>query len=124
VTRCASCRRWLCSDCWQRKVAGEPWCEACIHHLSSAGSNLALASGFFMVSAAVAWWGARAQQAEAEQPSQWWAVQLLLSAILAVFIGARLPAVDSAEIQLREASEAARPPGAACTRCPSPASCT
>lgn len=57
VTRCASCRRRLCGECWLHDVADEPWCERCIFYLTSSGGNLALAVAFFLTVVTVGWAG-------------------------------------------------------------------
>lgn len=36
ATRCKSCSRRLCKQCWQRTVDAEPWCELCIADLETA----------------------------------------------------------------------------------------
>lgn len=54
VTVCSSCRRGLCSECWQRNLNGSPCCELCLHHLTSTGTNLALAVAFLLVCSGVA----------------------------------------------------------------------
>lgn len=109
MTRCASCRRWLCPDCWQRKVSGEPWCEACIHHLFSEGGNVALAATFFLCAATAAWWGVRAQHSRNEDASQWWAVLLVVAAIVAIFSARRPPPAAAAEISERSTRDVAHP---------------
>lgn len=54
VTVCSSCRRGLCSACWQRNLNGNPCCELCLHHLTSTGTNLAIAVAFLLVCSGVA----------------------------------------------------------------------
>lgn len=43
---CASCSREFCDTCLTRSLNGEPWCEHCLHLVSSTGKGQAVAVGF------------------------------------------------------------------------------
>ena len=69
VTVCSSCRRPLCPECWRRNVNGNPWCELCLHHLTSTGGRLAVAVTFFLVCTGVAALGWRWESAHSHERS-------------------------------------------------------
>jgi hypothetical protein len=113
VTRCASCRRQLCADCWRRKVDSEPWCEQCIHLLSSAGGNVALAVAFFLSAMAVAFWGVHWELGRGERPSLIWALIVIGAVVGALYVSTGKPSVADRQIHSREPHEVSSPPRAA-----------
>ncbi len=102
VTRCASCRRALCADCWARNVDGTPWCEQCIHHLTSKGSSVAVAIVFFVLGVATAFGGAHWEYARAREVHHFvWGSIGIGAAVLAIILGLRDPAKRHAKIEPR-----------------------
>lgn len=101
VTRCASCRRRLCGDCWLRDVDGEPWCESCIFHLTSKGGNVALGVAFFLTASTFCWLGSRLDLL----PERLWAAAFLLSVPAAFLIARGEPPAKGRAIERRKSDE-------------------
>lgn len=109
VVRCASCRRRLCDACWLRKVEDEPWCERCIHYLSSTGANVALGVAFFLCTLAVTWAVVRVWPMDDAHTVGLGVVSVVAGLIVSAFIGSRSPPVDPRRITERLPEEVPPP---------------
>lgn len=109
VVRCASCRRRLCDACWLRKVQGEPWCERCIHYLSSTGANVALGVGFFLCAVAVTWVVVRWWPMDEARAFVLVAFGVPSALVASVYVGTRRPPVDPRRITERLPEEVPPP---------------
>ena len=49
LATCGSCGRGLCGECWCRNVDALPWCELCLHHLTSVGRGQAITVTFALL---------------------------------------------------------------------------
>jgi hypothetical protein len=102
ITRCASCGRPLCGECWLRNVDGAPWCEQCLHHLTSRGGNVALAVAVFLASAGIAALFWRWQRSHPHADG-WllWACFVAIACVGSVYVGTRRPDTPNRVVELR-----------------------
>ena len=114
MTSCTSCNRWLCDDCWRRTVDGAPWCELCIHYLTSVGGNVALAVGFFLTSTAFAVFAWNREAAHSTDRAWFfWIVFALLVCGVSLYLGTRRARHLPVRVAMRASANAtgeSRPP--------------
>jgi hypothetical protein len=100
ITRCASCGRELCGECWLRNVDGVPWCEQCLHHLTSRGGNVALGVAAFLASAGIAALFWRWQR---PHPDSWilWTCFAVIACVGSTYVATRKPDAPNRLVTLR-----------------------
>lgn len=102
---CASCGRRLCQACWCRNVDDRPWCELCIHHVTSAGNNLSVAVTLVLLSGSFAAVGWRWERAHSHHHYLFWLCFAATSCVGAVLFATLPQGPPARRVELRTDGE-------------------